>query len=271
MRRTTFAGSFLIVEGPTDLAVYRRVVDPTSCQVVSGFGKANAIDIIRILDADDFAGALAVVDADLIRLRGGNCEEENILCTDLHDLEITFLESPALEKVLDEYGSEQKLRSMISRYGSIRDVLYRAAGPVGLLRWANEERGYALRFEGLKFGLLVDKDDLSVNELRLISTLKNHSQAHTLESDELQRMIRDLGSRTADFTQVCCGHDVVEVLGIGLTKAFGSLSNNEVSADGLGAALRLAYEESFFTQTGLYHRIRDWEVRHPGFTVLKKA
>lgn len=71
-----------------------------------------------------------------------------------------------------------------------------------------------------------------------------------------------------DPWQVCCGHDLVKILSLGLRKAIGSNKATDVEPNSLERNLRLAYEEIYFQDTKLYALIRTWESKHQPFRVL---
>ncbi len=85
---------------------------------------------MEILNKENFQRILAIVDADFERLE---ClpNVPNLILTDTHDLETMLIQSPALDKVLAEIGSEEK----ITKFGKdIRSVLLQAGKPIGYLR-----------------------------------------------------------------------------------------------------------------------------------------
>jgi len=131
MIRSAFSGSFVIVEGDIDKKVYQNFIDPTACKIKciefkNDSNKQRVIEIIEILNADkNFAGALALIDADFDNFEKTKKIIENLFRTDFHDLECLIFVSPALEKVLTEFGSDVK----ITKFGKdVREVLFGIAG-----------------------------------------------------------------------------------------------------------------------------------------------
>ena len=47
MKRTQFAGAFLIVEGVSDKRVYGLVIDRDACTIEIAFGRDNVLDAIQ--------------------------------------------------------------------------------------------------------------------------------------------------------------------------------------------------------------------------------
>ncbi|MDJ1179813.1 DUF4435 domain-containing protein [Roseofilum sp. BLCC_M91] len=95
LKRQTFTGAFLLVEGGSDKKFYQRFTHKNcEIEVVSGkpSSKQRVIQVLQILENDNFAGILAIVDADFDRLDNLEFSSPNLLRTDTHDLE-TMLRS----------------------------------------------------------------------------------------------------------------------------------------------------------------------------------
>jgi len=272
MTRTQFAGSFLIVEGSTDGQFYEWFVDPNQCQVVIAHNKANAISALNLLENDSFSGVLVIVDADFDVLTGKYPTSPNIVFTDTHDLETMIIKSPALEKVLGEFGSEEKINQFVQNRGKdVLAVLIECSRSIGYLRWVSLREGLSLTFEGLDFGKFIDKEQLTVGEARLFKTVKDKSGRQDIADSQLKESVQAIRKDDHDPWHVCCGHDLVCVLSIGLCKAIGSWNAGDVKIDVLERSLRLAYERTHFQQTQLYASIQRWEQANTPFAVLKIA
>jgi hypothetical protein len=257
--------SFLLVEGTSDKTFYARLIDATMCSVEVANGKQQALDVLRILEQDSVAGVLAIVDADFDVLEGKLTESTNVLLTDTHDLETMLLCSPALDKLLEEYGSQEKLAQK-----DIRTILLECGKPVGYLRWVSLREQAALNFEKLDFARFLSKKELRVNERELVRVLKSRSQSRYTEED-LHTFLQELRQDTHDPWHVCCGHDLIEILSVGLRSAWGSWRAQDVAPDVLERSLRLSYEAPFFVQTRLYESLRVWGETHTPFRVVVTA
>lgn len=267
MMRSQYPGSFAIVEGPNDKIFYERFFDSHQCKLMVAEGKANVYEAIRILDEGGFHGALRIVDTDFDHLEGTPLRSSNTVRGDYHDVESMLIHSPALNHVLREFGSEEKIANF-GGIDAIRQLLLRAASPLGCLRWHSQRTDLSLRFEGLQLGRVIDEKTLSVDQLQLIMTVKNHSQRHDLNQAELELAIQQLEEANHDLRQLCNGHDLVGLLSIGLRGAIGSQPALRVKSEELERALRLAYEAADFSASGLYKAIQEWEKQNPPFQVL---
>ena len=270
LQRSTFLGTFLLVEGGTDRTFYERFTDKDACKLVPTSGKPSsklrAIKILEILDKDNFQGILAIVDADFDHLENLPIQSPNLIRTDTHDLETILINSPALDKVLSEFGSVEK----INTFGrDVRQTLLEVGISVGYLRWISQLDGLNLTFMDIKFSKFIDQKTLKIDELKLIQEVKHKSQAFALKNEDLQQRLTKQKDDKHDHWQICCGHDLVEILSFGLRKTIGSANASDVELDLLEKSLRLAYEAVYFSQTQIYLSICEWEANNQPFKVFR--
>lgn len=271
MLRSQHLGAFLIVEGDTDARVYRHFISAFHCQIVIAHNRDNAVKTLAILEAEQFAGMLAIVDADFERLENRQPDSHNFCFTDTHDLETMICQSPALEKVLAEFGSEDKIGGFVARQGeTIRMVLLKSGSQLGYLRWLSLRNQLALRFESLTFGKFVRAEALMIDLAKLVKAVKDHSSAHHLNELEIRKQMQALQDNSHDLWQVCCGHDLVGILSLGLRKTLGSNDAKRVEQEVISQALRLAYESAYFRSTRLYAAIQDWEKANSPYQVFSR-
>jgi len=270
LRRSTFSGTFLLVEGSSDKKFYERFINDTACELVALPGKPSSklrvIGVLEILEKSSFQGVLAIVDADFDRLQSSSYNSLNLLRTDSHDLETMLIQSPAFNKVINEFGSKDKI---IRFKRDIRKTLLVTAMPVGYLLWISNCDELNLTFSSLKYSDFVDKETLQIDELTLIEEVVNKSQPLSLKKEDLQKRLMTQKNNSHDPWQVCCGHHLVKILSLGLQKAIGSKDLADVEPNRLECNLRLAYEEVYFRQTQLYSEICVWESNNQPFKVLK--
>jgi hypothetical protein len=220
------------------------------------------------LGKSNFQGIIAVVDADFDHLKAPSHSASNLIRTDTHDLETMLLKSSALEKVIAEFGSEEK----IAKFGrDVRTVLLEAGMPIGYLLWISQLNELNLTFNGITFSKFIDDQTLQIDELMLIQEVKNKSQAFGLKSEDLQQWLTNQKSNNHDSWQVCCGHDLVEILSLGLRRAIGSAKASDVEPNSLERSLRLAYEKTYFCKTQMYLSICSWESNNQPFKVLQNG
>lgn len=270
MTRTQFRGTFLIVEGQTaDLRVYKRLIDSEQVQVTPAHNKDNVLAALALLEDTNFLGVVAIVDADFWRLEGVEPASPNLFITDTHDLETMLLESPSLDKLLDEFGSEQKITNFTANSKmDVRQALLAAARPIGYLRWVSQRDNLSLTFEGIIFSRFIDRDTLHIDISELIREVKNKSRRHNLSESDLQDKIDELTDSKHNSWDICCGHDLVGILSFGLYRVLGSNQRREVEPEVLEKFLRAGYESTYFLSTQLYQLLRGWEASNLPFRIF---
>jgi len=204
---------------------------------------------------------LAIVDADFDHLDPSNAVQlPNLFRTDTHDLETLMLKSPVFDKILDEFGSEEKLSE---QEADLRGVLLRLGQPLGYLLWISLREDLGLSFEGLEFRKFIDDRKLTLNEAEMLKTVKNRSspqaKAKIPDLSQLQDKIQAYQQEEHDPWQVCCGHHLVAILALALQKAIGTNNAKDVDPKTvLDRELRLAYESPYFRETKLYAALQTW-------------
>lgn len=270
MTRSQHNGAFVMVEGATsDFRVYKRLIDNNVSKIMPAHNKDNVIQAIKILNQANFKGVVGIVDADFWHLEQKKPDNPNLFTTDTHDLETMLLESPALEKVLDEFGSVDKINEFVKKSGkSIRTVLLKTGCSLGYLRWVSLQQNLALTFEGLAFNRFVDNKTLALNITNLIKTVKNKSQKHNLNEQDLEQSIDAVKDTNHNRWDVCCGHDLICILSLGLQKTLGSNKAKDVDVALLEKFLRVAYEYAYFLNTQLYQSLKSWEEYNQPFKIF---
>jgi hypothetical protein len=264
----------LIVEGRDDKAFFGRYTEPHVCHITVASGRPRVVEAILELDRTQFQGALGIVDADFTVLDEQPPASPNLVVTDKHDVECMLLASPALEHVLREQADETKLTSVQETRGTVAKYLLTLGAPVGYLRWASARKQWSLKFEGLDFSTFVREKDFDFDQARFFEKVRNHQGGRTAplpSVEEMQSEVDALANPGHDLWHVCCGHDLIELLSIGLRKVLGERQAAHVKREALEQQLRLAYEEGYFQSTVLYVAIVAWERRNPPFKVLRAA
>ncbi|MCD4785860.1 MAG: DUF4435 domain-containing protein [Candidatus Eremiobacteraeota bacterium] len=271
MQRQIFKGSFMIVEGKTDSNLFENFVDNKLCEIIIAEGKENAVKILEILEEDGFGGFLAIIDNDFREVDGISHESLNLFLTDTHDVESMILKSPTLEKIINEFGSPDKLTGTKNEIGKeIRRKMLKCSKPIGHLRWISLKRNLELDFKDLKFSKFIKKDELTIDIGVLIKKVKDNSNKHEIDENEIKREIDELQGKKINPWLICCGHDMVWILSIGLMKLWGSNNTGEVNPDILEKALRLGYDLRFFRETKLYESMCKWEETNSPYLVFPK-
>ena len=214
MTRSQYKGTFLVLEGDTDARLFKRFVKKDLCKIIPAHGKCKALMVLETLNKESFSGLLVVVDADFWGAEGFESETKNLLVTDTHDMETLILKSSdCLERLLDEYGKQKILDAS---KGSVLDVLFDCARPVGYLRWICQQDGRGrIRFRDLNFELFVaghplrpylDRMFVTIMEQCVAKEARDGIDLDSLKSELKTLMKEDHGSSArSPRTSSTCG------------------------------------------------------------------
>ena len=262
MHRRTHAGAFLLVEGRDDLRFWqaRRSVH---CELVDGEGKPNVVGALRSLNSRGFEGALGLVDSDYDPFTSSEPLPANLVTTDAHDLECVLCRSRALDAVLAEHGNASKIRRFEDAVGTeVQHGLLERALVFGRVRLAATLWHETEAMRQIRVQRFVDETSWHVDADSLISAVAD-SSTHDRKAWQ---------NRTDEFLNedpwfVVRGHDMVEILRIGLRRVLGDMPRS-VGVKSLASGLRLAMAQDWLEATGLWQGIRAWERTNPPFAVL---
>ena len=264
LKRQIHKGCFLVVEGRDDRLFFEQFADP-SCWVITGDGKADVINVVKMLEADRVPGIVGIVDADFDHVEGQRSSSNNVIVLETVDLEALLVRSAALERVLVELGSRDK----VARFGrDVRDELVAGAAWVGCLKLHSLRSELQLRFEGLRYRRFVDNKSLTIGIRILIQEVLNRSGRRDLAHGDLERAMLSIHETVDDCWSISYGADMVEILAIGLRKTLGTNSAGVVKPEIVKRCLRLAFQWSDLRGSGLDRGLREWAGRNSGYSVL---
>lgn len=125
--------------------------------------------------------------------------------------------------------------------------------------------------------------EIVANEIRMLRSRGRQGPFLLVEGDtDVQLGVKDKALRDATDTllsarphqeELCRGHDLLDLLVLGLQRVLGSCDAREVTGAHLERELRLAFSQECLEMTALFQAIRAWEresgcpiwaVRQPG-------
>lgn len=263
--------AFLLVEGRADELFWRLHIDRHSCEVREHGGRERALAELRSAGETGKRGVVACLDADFDRLDGTLANEAHVVWTDLHDLELVLIHSPALERLLIELGSPAKRADFERERGAVRDALLAHGVKLGRLRWLSKRQQLGLVFRKDKSGELTylpyqdfcDLRQFTVDDQELVQMVLNFSNRHDLKANDLLVQMNALPE--VDAGQLCVGHDLLGLLEIGLRKKLGSKNR---SREEIERALRLAFHRDDLERTEMFAQLTAWEAANAPFRLF---
>lgn len=261
MERTTFRGAFLIVEGVDDKKFWSPRVTKSSCTIIEAGGKLNLIGAIDILNNKKVPGIIGVIDDDCDCLCGVKWGD-NIISTDTRDLETLLVNTNALEKTLAELGDPAKIKLFESTHGSPKDALLARGVHLGKLRWYVKKTSLNADLKNINAFRFTDAATWTFNVSLMLDTIS--LQAGLPAAADLAAALDSLPATNPLL--VCRGHDLVDLLAIGLDQILG---NKNPGRDKIGNLLRAGYEDAELKSTRMYAEITAWETK-TGYVIVKK-
>ncbi len=267
-RRTTF----LLVEGGSDQRFWAARIDRQRCQIRDMKGRDLALRELETVQRESKGGFVAVLDADFDRVDGTLAVKPNVAWTDYHDLEVVLIASPALDRVLVEVASSNKVAEIEKAEGrSVRDILLAEGLGLARLRFVSRQRNLGLTFrkpsEGsfryLAYSAFCDKATWKVDLAKLVQEVLNFSNQPKLKVPDLLDAMA--GVQSSDSLQLCVGHDLVGLLMVGLRKNIGDRS---LTIEELEERLRLALHKEDLERTQMYQQLREWEQQNAPYRIF---
>lgn len=264
MTRMEHDGAFLLLEGVSD-ARFWHTRRHDNCELVIGGGKKSVVGAVDRLDIEAFPGVLGIVDDDYDSLLGKTLTSGNLVATDAHDLECLLCRSDALESVLAEFGVAQKIQAFTQKTRvDVRTGLLERALVFGRLRWAAARDGLDIDRKALRVPRFVDADTWAVDGDGLLHAVSAGGWPHGVGA--LERCIATLPP--ADPWRVAHGHDMIEILRIGLKRVLGRLPASKGHED-IARILRVGVSDDALRKTALHADIRTWERANAYLVLLK--
>jgi len=252
---------FILLEGKTDINLFRNIFDNQLTYITQLNGKTKIIQALEILQNENYKNILGIKDSDFDNLENITYSDINLFITDFADMEIEMIESEAFESIINEFAHENYHQSFLQ---NLKIRLFQEATIMGYLRWYNERyfsthNRYILRFEGLNFNRFIEinRCDISINIENFFTTIITHSSI-SLNKENLQQEIENLKQISTNHLQICNGHDITTLIAYLLRNRECSNKTN-MNKDKIEEALRLSYSFDYFKNTKLYRELIQWQ------------
>lgn len=273
MRSLTHNGPFLLVEGGDDAKFFAHQLGELQIALIPSFGWENVLEAIQILEKDNRTDVLGIIDLDYRDIVGAIPISTNIVMTDTHSIETMMFASSAFNKILKERASDDKVKNYPDGIEGIRKKVLESGKPIGSLRFYNYKQGTRYTFEGMKIEKFVARKTLLFSEPAFLAHLRGiHPENHTINEQVFQQALAEITCCDVlkDGYRLCCGHDLMEILAIGLKHLWGTHNSTTISGNILEELFRLAYPKEEFRMSGLYGKIKMW-FQNRSYSVLDEA
>ena len=251
--------TYILVEGQTDKTFFDVLVGRQSnvrFRPVSGWERVHKT--ILLAQKERFNNILGIIDKDFhVLLHDGVTENNQLFFTDSTDIEMMLFNSVSLEKFLAIYADQNKLNAGEKP----RNRILNAASCLGALRVVSLVNRYNLRFDGFECKDFIDRNTLLPDSKKLIKKITQRTISNGTSVSVTEEVLE---SQASDLMQVyyphdlCNGHDVLDILGIAMTKCFSSLPATQYNPDTIFGYLLMGYSDNEFHETQLYNKLTMW-------------
>lgn len=244
-------GTYIIVEGESDVKLFRSFFDDSQCQIWWFRGGVQQLEHSLSEIAKTYPLVIGIRDADFMHLEGRTPAIDNLFLTDFHDLEMTMVHN---DRVFDKVAAEL-LASYPNNHFRTRDQLLLGLKFISYLRWLNHTNGIGLKFDSVNFGELYDHSTVSIKHNDYLESLITRSpNATQKDMGEIMLAVEQLMSDNHDLYQLTNGHDFMKIFRL-YTNSNRRQAN---SKDHIESFFRIAYTYSTYKESRLYAQTQQW-------------
>ncbi len=250
---------FILLEGKTDIKLFRNIFNHQTTYINEINGKEKVIKALEILQEEGFIKIFGIKDADFDNLEDITYDNINIFITDYADMEIHMIESSAFESLINEFSSENCHNDFLLE---LKEKIYNEALLIGYLRWYNEKyfkenEEYLINFKRLNFSDFIEVSTCNIllNQDKFLEEIRKQLE---ISKNDFMYIINDLKCHSTVHTQICNGHDITTLLSYLFNDRQNSDKTN-INQKRIEEALRLAYNLDEFRKTSLYDKINSWK------------
>lgn len=261
---------YVAVEGESDIKFFSNIISNKVCKIISLNGRDKVINFITKQNSQKKKGCLGIIDADFTNLTKSCFSIENLIQIDFHDVEMLIIHQTSdYRKLYSEYGDLNLIDEAEKRFKkTFINKILEAAYKIGVMKFTVESNKYNdISMKDLPYADIINSEfivdiDLLVDRIKL-----RHSKSEMIEEYKINL------SQNYDQWQVCCGHDVANILTLAfMTKENGGLgygNNIRLVKERLESTLRSIYSYGNFIYTHIYRDIIKWQ-EEQGITILFK-
>ena len=243
--------AFVLLEGESDIRLFRKLFDLDSCKVetIPG-GKFKLEDCVSEL-ANIYSLIIGIRDADFIHLGIQPYSKANMFLTDFHDMEMFLIsEDEVFSALFFEYTSLAK-----AIHSKVRSNIMISIELIGYLKWLNEIENLEYNFD-FGFQDLISFANLEIDFIQYFKRILSKSpNAKLTDSAIVLQKIKFLKETNPNSFQLTNGHDFMKALSQYVKD---SGSGRVIGEDSISSSLRMAFTFEHFKLTHLFSDIKSW-------------
>ncbi|WLF96470.1 DUF4435 domain-containing protein [Brucella intermedia] len=267
MERMVHSGSFLLVEGKTDVDRLSDFIDGEACSIVNCWGRRKAINALRKMTGRKRSGVVVMIDADFDRINGCLLKDPSVIYSTRHDFDMDWLDERRLEKYLRQVGDSMKVNGEGGAWAVLEKIL-QGLKRISAARYLNDTKKIPFKVSNIRAS--DHFDNFNVNLDSYVDALTDGSDLSVNEVEALKKQIEETSKLQFDLMQFTNGHDVHCALGKSLQSNLGSRKGAHTFGSEVELHIRLIYSEHDFLESDVFRNLTAWEARNQNFKVLRQ-
>ncbi len=253
--------TFVLLEGDTDVRLYRKLFDLSRCKVESVPGGNEKLEECVREIATLYTLIFGIRDADFHHLESSSYSIDGMMLTDYHDMEMGLIKNNEVwHSIMSEYGTRNN-----SEYDLTRKEILQLLEAISLLKWLNWRERLSLNFKGVGFSGCLDLNNWTVDFAQFFDRIVAKSpETPVCTLTDVSLKLDELEVQDADPYQLVNGHDFLNVLAAYFKKLG---RGTAINAELLSSAIRIAYRPELFASTKLCAQILEWQANN-GVSIL---
>lgn len=265
MERMVHKGSFVLLEGKTDIKRFRPFLASNECSMVSCNSVLKAIRALEILIRRGIKGVISIIDADFSRVLGHDLTTPNTIVSENHDLDLDWINTRSLSRYLDEVADEAKVASLGGNDAIISEI-HVTLRPVSAARFLNRKRVFSFKTSGIDVAKFYSHGNDICSDY--VCALIAAGYVDVSQKDWIELEIRAEMNRPKEDWQMTNGHDFCAALGAMLLSDIGNRKVPQCWASEIETHIRLAFDKDDFLSLRLFQSVSAWEDANIDFRVL---
>jgi hypothetical protein len=269
--------SFVAVEGPKDIEVFKRFINGKNCQLYPICNKDKICEMVKEPIFKSDPDIIAIRDVDYLRVNKKMPKYDKLFFTDNNDMETEIIRSESFINFLNNLDLPDAENIKI-RKNKLRDHILEHYKMIGLLRCYNDKKKLGIPFKKLeeKFQDYFVAESMSLNFDEYINDLRSIPETYTNELNDidvlkhnlhvLENLIKNenFDKNSNYLWNFCRGHDLTQFLFLILSKRYKiEFKNNSVNTNKeFESKLYESYKWDNFRKTELFNSIMEWQTEN---------
>jgi len=242
--------NFILVEGDSDIRLFRKFFDGERCKIESVPGGKHKLEECVSTLITIYLLIVGIRDADFLHLDNVNYNKSNMFLTDKHDMEMTILsDKGVLSALVFEFSDKPK-----NEHPGLRDNIIESIKMIGYLKWLNSRESLELKFE-CGFDDLVSFTNLNIDfNTYFQRVLSKSPNARITDINVIKTKIAQLEKLNPDMLQLTNGHDLMKTF----ANYFKSSGRKDASDKHIAGILRTSFNKQHLERTHLFTNLKEW-------------